>query len=189
MTETRTGKKTAFLVVDLQRGVLADDGTWDAEGVVTRTAGLVDKARAAEVPIVWVQHNSEELQSGAEPWQLATGLEPAGEEPVVQKRYGDSFEETDLTDVLTRLGVEHLVVAGAQTDACIRSTIHGAVTRGYDVTLVSDCHTTGEFPAEYTGGELISARTKINFTNSYAAWGLRTARASGSAEASDAIEF
>ena len=34
------------------------------------------------------------------------------------------------------------MVAGAQTDECIRSTIHGAFTRGYDVTLVKDAHTT-----------------------------------------------
>lgn len=189
MTEKRTDKTKAFLVVDLQRGVLADDGTWDPAGVVSRVAGLVDRARAADVPVVWVQHNSGELQAGQDPWLLAEGLEPAGEEPVVQKRYGDSFEDTDLADVLAGLGVEHLVVAGAQTDACIRSTIHGAATRGYDVTLVSDCHTTGQLPAEYTGGELISARTKINFTNSYAQWGLDTARAAGSTRASDEIEF
>jgi len=35
-----------------------------------------------------------------------------------------------------------LVVAGAQTDACIRSTLHGALVGGYDATLVSDAHTT-----------------------------------------------
>ena len=169
-----TEKKKAFLVVDLQRGVLADDGTWDPDGVVARTAGLVDRARAADVPVVWVQHNSNELQAGSEVWQLADGLEPAVEEPVVQKRYGDSFEDTDLAELLTELRVKHLVVAGAQTDSCIRATIHGAVTRGYDVTLVSDCHTTGELPAEYTGGELIAAHTKINFTNAYTAWDLRT---------------
>jgi nicotinamidase-related amidase len=188
MTETRE-KKRALLVVDLQRGVLADDGTWDPEGVVSRVAGLVDRARAGDVPVVWVQHNSGELVAGEDPWQLADGLEPAGAEAVVQKRYGYSLEETDLADVLTRLGADHLVVAGAQTDACIRSTVHGAITRGYDVTLVSDCHTTGELPPEYTGGELISARTKINFTNSYAQWGLGTSRATGTTQASDEIQF
>ncbi|MDF1603502.1 isochorismatase family protein [Nocardioides sp. YIM 152315] len=189
MTETKAEKKKAFLVVDLQRGVLADDGTWDADGVVSRVAGLVDRARAAEVPVVWVQHNSGELVAEEEPWQLAHGLEPAGEEPVVQKRYGDSFEETDLADVLSRLGADHLVVAGAQTDACIRSTIHGALVRGYDVTLVSDCHTTGEIPAQYTGGELISARTKINFTNTYASWMMDYPGRSGTTQPSGEVEF
>ena len=100
---------------------------------------------------------------------------------MVQKRYGDSFADTELADLLAELGVGHLVVAGAQTEACIRSTLHGAVVRGYDVTLVSDCHTTGELPAEYTGGELISAQTKINFTNAYAGWGMQYPDASGSA--------
>ena len=182
-------KQRAFVVVDLQKGVLADDGTWDPAGVVSRVAGLVDRSRDAGIPVVWVQHNSGELVAGTPVWELADGLEPAADEAVVQKRYGDSFEETDLAEVLTRLGVEHLVIAGAQTDACIRSTIHGAVLRGYDVTLVSDCHTTGEIPAEYTGGELISARTKINFTNMYAGWGLDYPGRSGTTQTSAEIAF
>ena len=189
MGEKKAEKKKAFVVVDLQKGVLADDGTWDPEGVVSRVAGLVDRARAADVPVVWVQHNSGELVAGEEPWQLADGLEPAGGERVVQKRYGDSFEETILGEVLSSFDAEHLVLAGAQTDACIRATLHGAVLRGYDVTLVSDCHTTGEFPAEYTGGELLSARTKINFTNSYAGWGLDYPGRSGGIATAEEVEF
>ena len=60
---------------------------------------------------------------------------------VVEKRYGDSFEGTLLEEILGRLGVGKLVVVGAQTDFCIRSTIHGALVRGYDTTLVADAHT------------------------------------------------
>ena len=63
-------------------------------------------------------------------------------EPLIHKRYGDSFEDTDLEARLAERGVGRLVVTGAQTDACIRSTLHGAFTRGYDVTLVGDAHTT-----------------------------------------------
>ena len=44
--------------------------------------------------------------------------------------------------MLAKAGVGRLVVTGAQTDECIRSTIHGAFVRGYDVTLVGDAHTT-----------------------------------------------
>jgi hypothetical protein len=68
-------------------------------------------------------------------------------EPVVQKRYGDSFEATDLEEVLAARGIGRLFVAGAQTDACVRSTLHGAFTRGYDTTLVSDAHTTEDLTA------------------------------------------
>ena len=60
----------------------------------------------------------------------------------MHKTFGDSFEGTDLEGVLAKAGVGRLVVTGAQTDACIRSTIHGAFARGYDVTLVGDAHTT-----------------------------------------------
>ena len=55
---------------------------------------------------------------------------------------GDAFEGTTLESVLAGLGVGRLVISGAQTDACVRSTLHGAFVRGYDATLVSDAHTT-----------------------------------------------
>jgi nicotinamidase-related amidase len=44
--------------------------------------------------------------------------------------------------VLAGLRVGRLLVVGAQTDACVRSTLHGAFVRGYDTTLVADAHTT-----------------------------------------------
>jgi isochorismatase family protein len=69
-------------------------------------------------------------------------LAPAEDEPLIEKTYGDSFEDTNLESVLSGLGVGRLVVVGAQTDACIRSTLHGALVRGYDATLVGDAHTT-----------------------------------------------
>ena len=130
----------ALLVVDVQNGVVA--GNHDRDAVVGRIASLVEKARAEDVPVVWVQHCSDEFVADTEPWRIVPELAPADDEPLVQKRYGDSFEGTDLEPILERLGVGKLVVAGAQTDACIRSTIHGAFARGYDTLLVSDAHTT-----------------------------------------------
>ena len=79
---------------------------------------------------------------GSDEWRIVPELTPDDAEPLVEKSYGDSFEDTDLETVLSGLGVGRLVVAGAQTDACIRSTLHGALARGYDATLVSDAHTT-----------------------------------------------
>jgi isochorismate hydrolase len=69
---------------------------------------------------------------------------PGITEPVIEKNYGDAFEDTNLESVLSGLGVAKLFVVGAQTDACIRSTLHGAFVRGYDVTLVRDAHTTDD---------------------------------------------
>ncbi len=133
---------TALLVVDVQTGVVAK--AHDRDAVVANIARLVDKARAQGVPVVWVQHYSKELERGTPAWAIAPELSPAPDEPIVEKAYGDAFEDTELEALLARLGVGRLVVAGAQTDACIRSTLHGALVRGYDVVLVSDAHTTDD---------------------------------------------
>ncbi|MFE9407145.1 isochorismatase family protein [Streptomyces sp. NPDC006530] len=130
----------ALLVVDMQNGVLA--AAYDRDRVVTAVATLVDKARDAGVEVVWVQHNDEELVSGTESWQYVPELVRRDSEPLVQKAYGDSFEDTELEAVLAARGIGWLFVAGAQTDVCIRSTLHGAIARGYDATLVGDAHTT-----------------------------------------------
>jgi nicotinamidase-related amidase len=131
---------TALLIVDVQNGAV--EGTPRRDDVVANVANLVDKARKNDVPVVWVQHNSEDLPSGSDQWRIVPELAPDEAEPLVQKSYGDSFEATELETILGDLGVGRLVVAGAQSDACIRSTLHGALVRGYDATLVSDAHTT-----------------------------------------------
>ena len=136
---------TALLVVDVQNGVLA--GALDRDRVVATIGSLVERARHEDVPVVWVQHRSEELVPGEEPWRLVAELVPDEEEPIVHKAYGDSFEATELEALLAERKVGRLVVIGAQTDACIRSTIHGAFVRGYDVVLVGDAHTTEDFSA------------------------------------------
>jgi nicotinamidase-related amidase len=140
MTTLPNRPNTALLVIDVQNGVVK--GNHDRDAVVARIGRLVDKARAAGTPVVWVQHTSEQLPQGSTAWEYVPELTLLASEPVVHKRFGDSFEDTNLEDVLAGAGAGHLVVAGAQSDACIRSTIHGAVVRGYDVTLVSDAHTT-----------------------------------------------
>lgn len=141
MTTLPDRPHTALLVVDVQNGVVA--GAPRRDEVVDNIRQLVNRARAADTPVVWVQHaDDEQLTEGSEAWAYVPELHLGAHEPVVHKRYGDSFEGTDLEQQLAALGVGHLVVAGAQSDACIRSTIHGAFTRGYDVTLVTDAHTT-----------------------------------------------
>jgi nicotinamidase-related amidase len=131
---------TALLVIDVQNDVVA--GAHNRDGVIANIAGLVDKARAEGAPVIWVQHSSDNLPLDSEGWQYVPELTREDSEPLIHKQYGDSFDDTDLEAVLAERKVGHLVVAGAQTDACIRSTLHGAIVRGYDATLVSDAHTT-----------------------------------------------
>jgi nicotinamidase-related amidase len=92
--------------------------------------------------VIWVQHHDEELPRGSQAWELVSELDRDEREVLIEKHYGDAFEDTELEAVLADLGVGRLVVSGAQSDFCVRSTLHGALTRGYDVLLVSDAHTT-----------------------------------------------
>jgi nicotinamidase-related amidase len=131
---------TALLVVDVQNGVVA--GAHERDAVVANVDSLVQKARQQQIPVVWVQHSDDGLARDSDEWRIVPELTPDDAEPLVEKNYGDSFEDTTLETVLSGLGVGRLVIVGAQTDACIRSTLHGAFARGYDATLVGDAHTT-----------------------------------------------
>jgi nicotinamidase-related amidase len=142
MTTLQNRPHTALLVVDVQNGVVG--GAHARDSVVANVASLVDKARQEHVPVVWVQHNDEGLERGSDDWRIVPELKPDDTEPLIEKSYGDSFEDTTLEKVLADLEVGRLVVAGAESDACIRCTLHGAFVRGYDATLVGDAHTTGD---------------------------------------------
>lgn len=140
MTTLPDRPNTALLVIDVQNGVVASSP--NRAEVIANINSLVDKARAEDVPVVWIQHSDEGLVEGSDEWQYVPELARRDDEPLVHKHYGDSFEDTDLESILAGRAVGHLVVTGAQTDACIRSTLHGAIVRGYDATLVADAHTT-----------------------------------------------
>ena len=182
MTTLDNRPNTALLVVDVQNGVV--EGNHERDAVVSNVANLVDKARSERVPVVWVQHLDEDLVKGSDNWRIVPELAPDDAEPLIEKRYGDSFEDTDLEVVLSGLGVGRLVVVGAQTDACIRSTLHGALTRGYDATLVSDAHTT----EDQTAWGAPPPDQVIAHTNLY--WSYQTApgRTAGTVETKD-VDF
>jgi nicotinamidase-related amidase len=164
MTTLQNRPRTALLVIDVQNGVVG--GTHDRDTMVANVAELVDRARDADVPVVWVQHHDDNLARESDEWRIVPELSRADGEPLVEKSYADSFEETSLESVLSDLGVGRLVVAGAQTDECVRSTLHGAVVRGYDTTLVSDAHTTEDL-SEWGAPtpDLVIAHTNLYWSN------------------------
>jgi nicotinamidase-related amidase len=164
---------SAVLVIDVQRDVVAN--AFKRDEVVANIASLVERARKEGAPVIWVQHSDDELVKGSEGWAYVDELRMADDEPVVHKQFGDSFEGTNLDDLLQERGVERLVVCGAQTDACIRSTLHGAIARGYNAMLVSDAHTTDDCSWAIPP---LSAEQVIAHTNFYWKW-QRTPRAAG----------
>jgi len=145
MTTLADRSNTAVIVLDMQNGVVGHAHARDA--VTANVANLVDAARAAGVDVVWVQHSGDELPYGSEEWQYVPELVRRDDEPLIHKLWADAFEATELESVLAARGIGRLFVAGAQTDECIRSTLHGAFVRGYDATLVGDAHTTEDLTA------------------------------------------
>ena len=164
MTTLRDRPNTALLVVDVQVGVVAN--AYCRDDVIANINTLIDTARAQQVPVIWVQHSGDDVPEGTDAWQYVPELSRQDYEPLVHKNYGDAFEGTTLETELAARGVGRLVVTGAQTDACIRSTLHGAFVRGYDTTLVADAHTTDD----YTEYGLPPVDQVIAHTNMYWRW-------------------
>jgi nicotinamidase-related amidase len=183
MTTLNDRPNTALLVIDVQRDVM--EKAHDRDAVIANINTLVEKARSADVPVIWVQHSDDRLMPDTAGWEYVPELQRHESEPLVHKSYGDSFEGTDLEQLLAEHRVGHLVVSGASTDACVRSTLHGALVRGYDATLVEDAHTT-EDPSEW--GLPLNAEQVIAHTNAYWAWEAVPGRKGGTVPTAE-VEF
>ena len=184
MATVRTGNKSVLMVVDVQVGVVAE--AWEAPRVVANVARVVERARAQHVPVVWVQHADAELVHGSAAWQWVPELVPAAGEPRIHKHFNSSFEATGLDDELARLGAARIVLAGAATNWCIRATAHAALERGYDLTLVSDAHTTGTMALD--DGTTIEAATLVRELNLAMTWLSYPGRTNGTATA-ESVDF
>lgn len=162
MSMSRRDGRSCVLVIDMQVAVMAN--CLDRDGVLGRTQRLIERARAVGTPVVFIQHEGPGLERGTDGWRLAPPLRAESGDPVVAKSYRDGFADTDLGSVLTGLGVDRLVIVGAQSDFCVRTTMQRAAAEGYDVTLVSDCHTTEDVEHD---GVAIGAEQIVAHTNLY----------------------
>ena len=145
---------SALLVIDVQNGVV--EGAHKLEETLAAINASIDKARATGIPVIWVQHSDEDLAIDSEAWQIVDELHHDASEPHIRKLYPSSFEGTDLESILEKLGVGHLYICGAQSNNCVRHTGHSASERGYDLTLISDAHTTTGF--EWNGYKVDAER-------------------------------
>jgi nicotinamidase-related amidase len=168
---TEKSAKSALIVIDVQNGNTAEG--YRRDEVVGNIRTLIDQAKTAGAPVIWIQHESGPFEPGSEAWQIVEEVRPGEGETVIGKRYLDSFAETPLRAKLDELGVGHLVLCGAATDACIRTTTARSLIEGYDTTLVGDAHTTdtGPWPLELPDGTTVpvGAETMIAYTNFFVA--------------------
>jgi nicotinamidase-related amidase len=184
MATVREGNKAALIVVDVQVGVVR--GAWDAERIVGNVAHTVERARNQSVPIIWVQHSDKDLLQGSPEWQWVPALAPRAGEPLIHKQFNSSFEQTALEEALAALGAAHIVLAGALTNWCIRATAYAALERGYDLTLISDAHTTTTMELE--GGAKIEAASVVTDLNVAMTWLSYPGRRNSTSKA-EALDF
>ncbi len=166
MATVRSNDKTALMVVDVQVGVMQE--CENAAQTIANVARTVERARAAQVPVIWVQHESDELKRDSDAWQWVPALVPTAGEARVYKQFNSSFEQTNTDELLAQAGVSHIVLAGAQSNWCIRATAYGALERGYDLTLVKDAHTTSDL--DLGNGTTIDAATIVRDLNVTMKW-------------------
>ena len=184
MATVREGNKAVLIVVDVQTGVMSE--AWDASRIVGNVVRTVDRARHQGVPVIWVQHSDKGLIHGSPEWQWVPELSPREGEPLIHKHYESSFEQTALEAELAKVGATHIALAGAATNWCIRATAYGALERGYDLTLISNAHTTSSM--ELDGGAKVEAASVINDLNVAMTWLSYPGRSNGTAKAEE-VDF
>lgn len=143
-------KDSALVLVDCQNtytyGVMELDGV---QAALDETAALLDRARAAGIPVIHIQHNGgvgSPYDITAEIGGIVDSVAPREGEPVVVKQYPNSFVQTDLDERLKAVGATNLVLAGFMTHMCINSTARGAFNLGYAPTVVAAATATRSLP-------------------------------------------
>ncbi|MCM3744458.1 cysteine hydrolase [Sporosarcina luteola] len=168
-------KKTALVIIDVQNAMfMEEDPVYQGEVLIQNIKDLLEKARTSGSSVFFVQHNEgvgQPLENGTMGWEIHPEIAPGDQDIIIQKTTPDSFHKTDFEEHLQHRKVEHLVLAGIQTDICVDTTCRRAFSMGYDVTLVADAHST------WNSGSL-SARQVIDHHNSVLKWFARVKEAS-----------
>ena len=184
MATVREGNRGVLVIVDVQVGVVS--GAWDAARVIQNVARTVDRARTQDIPVICVQHASDDLPYGSPQWQWVPELVPAANETLIHKKFNSSFEQTKLEEALARIGATHITLAGAMSNWCIRATAYAALERGYDLTLVKDAHTTANI--DLGNGKMIEAANIVAELNIAMTWLAFPGRVNGTAT-SNTVDF
>jgi len=151
----------ALLIIDMQKGSFLHNPRYDAKNVIGRINKLSAFFRSNGRPVIFIQHDGSRqgsLVHGSMDWEILDELAREESDRVFEKTANDSFYGTALHDHLKRLDIDRLYITGCATDFCVNATIHGALTRDYDVVVVQDAHTTADRPC-------LKAKKVIEFHN------------------------
>jgi nicotinamidase-related amidase len=157
----------ALVIIDVQKGMWGhpDYPPFDGDGVLARIADLAAKARAAGVPVMYVQHHgidepNHPFKPGLPGYPFHDAIAPQTGDDVMVKTKSSAFHHTDFDARLKARGIDELVVTGMQSEFCVNSTIRGAYERDYKITLVSDAHSTGDTRAA-TAKDIVALQNQV----------------------------
>lgn len=138
-------KKTALLIIDVQAFMFSESNpVYNGDKLLHNINQLISKARATNTPIFYIQHSEEgsPLDYGTPGWEIQADIAPSEKDIIIHKETPDSFFKTNLLEELNKLDICHLVMAGIQTEMCVDTTTRSAFGKGYEVTLITDAHST-----------------------------------------------
>jgi nicotinamidase-related amidase len=148
-------RRPVLIVIDMLNDFLAKWSPASRKHLVASTNELVGLIRHCGLPIIWVRQEFDpdlhdaflDMKTrgihitikGTQGCAIASDLATAPDDHVVVKKRYSAFFETNLDDLLNRLGPDLLIVAGINTHACIRMTAIDAYQRDWEVVLAADC--------------------------------------------------
>lgn len=134
--------KACLMVIDVQREYMEDDPfqTIDGDDLIAKCRSLLDRARAADLAVVYVQHLADPPPEDPAMAEICPEIAPQDGEPVVQKHFGSAFLKTELKQVLAEREIGKLYICGLATHGCVNETIKSAICLEYDVVVASDAH-------------------------------------------------
>ncbi len=141
--------KRALLIIDAQANMFDEEFcVYNADEIIKNICALIAKARETGTPLIYIRNNGDKGdpdQPNTPGWEIHAPFAPLPDEKIIDKAGADAFEKTDLQDTLNAQKIEHLVIAGMQSEVCITTSGEHALMLGYQVTLVEDAHTTFDF--------------------------------------------
>ncbi len=145
--------RSAVVVVDMQNDFAHERGKLyspTAREVIPKIAGLLERARARGVRVIYTQDTHYEddpvefpiwgphVVRGSWGWEIVDELKPKRGDVVIEKMRYDAFFGTPLDHVLRMYNIQHLVVTGTVANICVLHTVASARLRLYDVIVPID---------------------------------------------------
>lgn len=128
-----------LVVIDMQNALKY---SYNYAGLLKAVNKRIDTYRFANLPIIFVQHNDQDVVRDSKLWQFSKGLDIRDDDMVVEKTHANAFYRTNLNNLLQENNLSTIEFCGVQTEICCDATIKMAHGLGYKVIMKHDMTST-----------------------------------------------